>query len=292
MRNLKSTTILLALPFLISMSVAADKKPWKDLFLQTGDIKVHYLEAGTGTRHLVFIPGLTMIAEIWKEQFPYFAARGFHVLALDPRSHGLTTKTEEGNTYHQQAADLHVFLKTLNIEHPILVGWSAGVVVLLEYISSPDTLQPEFLVLVDGAPALFNQADYPHGYTMQQAREFVMNIQDDRAKFSDQFVRGMFKSKQPELVYKELVTGSLKTPTGTAISLFFDLFSGDRRPALMRVPSPTLILMTQDRLSLGEYLQSKIPRAKLEVIPDTGHALFLEKPQTFNQILEKFLGEQ
>jgi len=295
MRNLRivlASTILFALHALVTMSSAADKKPWKDMFLQIGDIKVHYIEAGAGSRHLVFIPGWTMVAEVWKEQFPYFAARGFHVLALDPRSHGQTTRTEEGNTYHQQAADLHVFLKTLNMEHPILVGWSAGVVVLLEYLSSPETLQPESLVFVDGAPALLNQPDYPHGLSMQQARDVLVNLQEDRAKFADQFVRGMFKSKQPELIYKELIAGSMKTPTGTAAALFFDMISGDRRPALLRVAVPALVLMTQERLSLGEYMQSKIPRSKLEVIPDAGHALFIEKPQTFNQILEKFLGEK
>src|SRR5437870_10143132 len=109
---------------------AAEKKPWKDMYLQVGDIKMHYLDAGSGTRQLIFVPGLMMIAEVWKEQISYFTARGFHVLAIDPRSQGLTTKTEAGNTYHQQAADLFVFLKNLGIEHPILVGWSAGVTVL------------------------------------------------------------------------------------------------------------------------------------------------------------------
>src|SRR5438445_11141768 len=211
----KSTAAAAAGVLLAAPAPGAEKKLWKDLYVTTGDIKVHYLEAGTGTRHMVFIPGWTMAAEVWREQIPYFAARGFHVLALDPRSQGLTTKTEGGNTCHQQAADLFVFLKNLGIEHPILVGWSAGVTVLLEYISSPETLQPEFLVLVDGAPTLLNQDDYTYGQTMQQARNLLLSIEDGRAKFADQFVRGMFKSRQPELLYQEILTGSSKTPTGT-----------------------------------------------------------------------------
>src|SRR6266540_5811316 len=207
MRGLGLMLFLLAL---VCAAFAAEKKPWKDMYLQVGDIKVHYLEAGSGTRHLIFVPGLMMIAEVWKEQIPYFTARGFHVLAVDPRSQGLTTKTEGGNTYHQQAADLFVFLKNLGMEHPILVGWSAGVTVLLEYISSPETLQPEFLVLVDGAPTLLNQDDYTYGQTMQQARNLLLSIEDDRPKFADQFVRGMFKSRQPELLYQEILAGSSK----------------------------------------------------------------------------------
>jgi microsomal epoxide hydrolase len=288
----KSTAAAAAGVLLAALASGAEKKLWKDLYVTTGDIKVHYLEAGTGTRHMVFIPGWTMAAEVWREQIPYFAARGFHVLALDPRSQGLTTKTEGGNTYHQQAADLHALLKALNAEHPVLIGWSAGVTVILECVASPETLQPEKIVLVDGGPAMLKRDDYPYGFTLDQARSFVLSLQEDRAKSTDRFVRSMFKSRQPELVFKETLDASLKTPTGTAVSLMMDLVTGDRRPALLRIPSPTLIVVSQDSRTLGEYMQSKIPRSKLEVVAEAGHALFLDKPQTFNQTVEAFLGEQ
>lgn len=269
----------------------AEKKPWKDMYLKIGDMKLHYLEAGTGNKHMILIPGWTMVAEIWKEQIPYFASRGFHVLAIDPRSQGETTKTDGGNTIYQLAADLNAFLKTLNIEHPVMVGWSMGVSVLLEYLASPEVLQPEKIVLVEGTPTNLRQADYPYGLSTQQAHEFVVKLQEDRWKTTDQFVRQLFKSKQPELLYKELLTGSLKTPTGTAVSYYTDVFLGDRRPALARVPVPTLIIVRPEKRAEAEYMQSKIPRAQLEVISDAGPAMFVEKPQTFNQIVEKFLGE-
>lgn len=279
---------------LLTLSVfayGADKKPWKDMTLKIGDMKLHYLEAGAGDKHMVLIPGWTMIAEIWKEQISYFASRGFHVVAIDLRSQGETTKTDGGNTIYQLAADLNAFLKSLNIEHPVLVGWSMGVPVLLEYLSSPEVLQPEKIVLVDGVPTNLRQPDYPYGLAPHQAHEFVVKLQEDRWKTTDQFVRQLFKSKQPELLYKDLLTGSLKTPTGTAVSYYMDVFLGDRRPALPRVPAPTLIIVRPEKRAEGEYMQAKIPRAQLEVISDAGHAMFVEKPQTFNQIVEKFLGE-
>jgi non-heme chloroperoxidase len=277
---------------LLGLAAGAEKKPWRDAYVTTGDIKTHYLEAGTGTRHMVLIPGWTMTAEVWREQIPYFAARGFHVLAIDPRSQGLTTKTEAGNTYHQQAADLHAFLKALNAEHPVLVGWSAGVTVILEYVASPETLQPEKLVLVDGGPALLRRDDYPHGFSLDVARSMIMDLQEDRAKFTEKFVKSMFKSRQPELVLKETLDGSMKTPTGTAVSLLMDMVTGDRRPAMLRIGSPTLVVVSPASRTLGEFMQSKIPRSKLEVVNDAAHALFLDKPQAFNQVVEGFLGEQ
>jgi non-heme chloroperoxidase len=270
---------------------AAEKKPWKDATVSVGDLKIHYIEMGAGDRSLVLIPGLTMAAEVWKEQLIYFSARNYRVIAYDPRSQGSTTKTDAGNTYQQHAADMHAFLGALKVEHATLVGWSAAVSTLLEYLASPEAMPPDKVVLVDGFPSGQKDQDYPGGFTAQQARGFMMPFQEDRGKATDKFVRGMFKSKQMELLYKEMTDASIKTPTGTMLALFFDLYTGDRRPLLARISVPTLVVVSPDSRLLGEYMQSKIPHSKLEVVPDAGHAVFLDKPQTFNQVLETFLDE-
>jgi non-heme chloroperoxidase len=284
---------VIALLLLTAVTPGAGKEKglWKDLFLEAGDIKIHYLDTGTGDRVLVFIPGWTMTADVWKVQIPYFAARGFRVIAMDPRSQGLTTKTESGNTYQQQAADLHAFLQTLKIEHSYLVGWGAGVSVLLDYISSPEALKPEKMVFVDGSPAALKADDYPGSMTMQQARRLPLLLEDNRAKATEQFVRSLFKRRPAESLVVEMTAASMKTPLSAALALYFDQFTGDRRPALLHVPVPSLIMTTPENRAIGEYMKSKIPRSSLEVVEDVGSAMFLDKPQTFNQLLENFLGE-
>ncbi len=284
--------MLVAVIALLANSLVGVDKTIKEATVQVGDIKMHYIEGGSGDRTLVFIPDLAMTAGVWKEQIPYFAARGFHVIAFDPRSQGLTSKTDVGNTYHQQAADLHAFLEKLKLEHCTLIGWSAAVVTLLEYISSPESLKPDRLVFVGGAPISPSDKDYPNGLTIQQARDLMLAMEDDRAKATEALVHGLFKSQQNGTVYKEIGDASLKTPTGTAIALLFDLITGDRKSALMMIDVPTLIVVSQDKRLLGEYLQSKITGAQLKIIPDSGPAIFLEKPQAFNQALEEFLGIQ
>jgi microsomal epoxide hydrolase len=280
--------------FVIAVAAVAGaaKGPWTDKYLQVGDIKIHYLAAGGGDRTLVFIPGWIMPAEVWKEQIPYFSARGFRVIALDPRSQGQTTRTEIGNTYQQHAADLHAFLENLGIEHSYLVGWAAGVTTLLEYLSSPEALKPEKVVFVEGMPAFAKLDDYPGSITPQQARRLLLAFQDDRVKAIDQYVRSLFKAGQPLILYRELSESGKKTPVAAAFSLYFDQYTGDRRPALRHVEVPSLIVTTSESRAIGEYMKSKIARASLEVIEDAGPALFLDKPQTFNQILEKFFGER
>jgi non-heme chloroperoxidase len=286
---------LLACAFMIfgTITPCAGKEngPWKDQSLRVGDIKIHYLDTETGDRVLVFIPGWTMTAEVWKEQIPYFAARGFRVIALDPRSQGQTTKTDAGNTYQQQAADLHAFLQTLKIEHSYLVGWGSAVSALLDYISSPEALLPEKMVFVEGVPAVLKTDDYPGSMTLQQGRRLVLQLEEDRAKATEQFVRSLFKQRPAESLVTELVSESMKTPLAAALALYFDQFTGDRIPALRHVPVPSLILTTPENRPIGEYMKSKIPRSTLEVIDDAGSAMFLDRPQAFNQALEIFLGK-
>jgi non-heme chloroperoxidase len=288
--NQKLYLCFLAILFALSAE-AKEKALWKDLYVKVGDIKIHYLEAGSGERNLIFIPGWTMPAEVWQEQIPYFAAREFHVFAYDPRSQGETTKTDISNTIHQQAADLHAFLQALKIEHSYLVGWDSAVAVLLDYLSSPEAIRPEGLVFVDGSPTALKTEDCPGNTTIKQARTFILDFQEKRAKAAETYVHSLFKLNNSQILHKELTDASIKTPLSAAFALFFDLFTGDWRLGLARVPVPSLIVTTVENRRLGEYMQAKTPRSKLEVIEDAGHAIFLDKPQAFNQILESFLGK-
>ena len=283
-----SVILLLA----VAMSAPAKEKPLsKEGFVSVGDIKIHYIDSGSGDRVIVFIPGWTMTAEVWKEQIPYFTSRGFRVITYDPRSQGLTTKTDSGNTYQQWAADLHAFLNVMKVDHSYLVASDSAVMALLEYITSPETYKPEMMVFAGGGPALFKEGDYPGLTTMQQVRKLWSGFEQDRAKATDQRVRGMFKEKQLESVYTEWKDGSLKTPMGAALSLLIDSITGDRKPALLHVAVPTLIITTSENQAVGEYMKSKAPRSKLEVIEGAGDAMFLDKPQSFNQLIETFFGE-
>ena len=283
--------LLCALAGLTAKGKEKEKPPWKDAYVEVGDIKMHYLDSATGDRVLVFIPGWMMTVEAWKEQIPYFSSRGFRVIALDPRSQGLTTKTEAGNTCQQQAADLHAFLQALKIEHSYLVAAGSGVSVLLDYISSPEALKPEKMVFVEGSPAVLKVEDFPGIMTIQQARRLVLGLEDDRAKGTEQYIRSLFKQHPPEILVNDLIKASMKMPLSAALSVFFDYFTGDRRPALLHVPVPSLIVTSPDNRAVGEYMKGKIPRSSMEVVESSGPALFLDKSQAFNQVLEDFLGE-
>lgn len=273
----------------VPVSAAGDR--WQDRKVKVGDIDVRYLEEGSGDSIIVFMTGWTLTSEMWKEQIPYFAARGFRVIAFDPRSQGKTTQTETGNTYRQHAADLYAFLLKVRAEHCFLVAWDSAVNTVLEYVSSPDSVRPNKVILVDGYPSALKKDDYPGTTTLSLLRAQFHQIEEDRKKFAEQYVQGLFKKPQDASFLKNMIKSSLKVPIGASISLLFDIATGDRLPALSRISVPTLIISTPENRLAGEYMQSKIPRGNLVVIDDSGHAVFVDKPQAFNQAVEDFIGE-
>jgi pimeloyl-ACP methyl ester carboxylesterase len=165
------------------------------------------------------------------------------------------------------------------------------VATILEYISSSETITPEKIVFVDGSPGGLKIDDYPGSITAQQAEKIVLGFQQNRDKATERLVRDLFRVSQPEWLIKDLMKESLRTPIGAAISLYMDYFIGDRRSALMHVSAPCLIMATPDNQAAAEYMKSKIVRPELKIMEGVGSAMFLDKPQAFNQALESFLGE-
>ena len=70
---------------------------------------------------------------IWRDQIRLFASDG-RVLAIDPRSQGDSTKTDEGDTPEQRARDYRALLSSVHAGPMVLVGWSQGVQDVAAYV--------------------------------------------------------------------------------------------------------------------------------------------------------------
>ena len=74
---------------------------------------------------MVLVPGWTMSGEVFEHQLDGLAS-SFRVVTFDPRSHGRSTVTAEGNSYPRQGGDLLALLDALGLGAVHLVGWSYG----------------------------------------------------------------------------------------------------------------------------------------------------------------------
>jgi non-heme chloroperoxidase len=283
MRIIPSKACLAAAVLALSVCEAAQAE-----FMEVApQVKIYYEASGEG-EPLLFIPGWTMTSGVWKEQVATFS-KTHHVVVMDPRCHGNSSKVLSGNTLQQQAKDLRRLLEGLQLDSVTVVGWSMGVAVVLEYLNEFGSDRLKSLVFVDGSPSMVKKEDWPHGLTPEETYHLLMQFENQRMAKTNEYVDGMFKTERTESELEWMVKEALRTPTTVSTLLGYDYFSTDRRPSLAKVAVPTLILMTPESKDVGEFMKSRITGSELTVFDGLGHAMFLDDPKRFNERLAAFL---
>lgn len=277
--------IFYLLPLLLMLPVLAAGSEIKDGSFKTSDgVKLHYLQAGDGPA-IVFEPGWTMPAWIWNPQIKYFAEH-FRVVALDPRSQDESDKPTEGNSCERRAQDIKELIEHLKLDRVVLVGWSLGVPEVLTYAEQYAGSHVRAYVLVDGFA--WDKQD-PQFITSMVG--MYKQVQTNRREFTEKFVRSMYKKPQPEDYIQRVVAASLKMPSDSAVAVSVSSISrADWRPALARVDRPVLVMCQAQLKSMAaDPVVSAIPKARVELFQDAGHALFVDDADRFNALLGDFI---
>jgi non-heme chloroperoxidase len=268
---------ILSLPSVIAQTAKSGA------FKTSDGVMIHYLEVGSG-RPIVFIPGWTMPAWIWQKQIDGFS-KTYHVIAVDPRSQGESDKPPYGHLPETRARDYKELLDQLGLKKPVLIGWSMACGELVKYAEQFGTDNIAGLVLVDGY-----LTDKPSDLFVPISG-WMNQLQQDRRKQADGFVRSMFKKPQPEDYLQRVIDASVEVPADTAVILIYNMIAEkDFSTGLARINRPVLFTYQPESQSSADYLKSKLgDKVRLERFEGDGHALFIDDPQKFNQVLEAFL---
>jgi pimeloyl-ACP methyl ester carboxylesterase len=256
-------------------------------FLTSDGVKLHYLEAGSGPS-MVFVPGWTMPAWIWEPQLKYFA-KTHRVVALDPRGQGRSEKPSEGYHSARRGRDVCELLEHLGGEPAVVVGWSLGMQEALVCAHDFGTEGIRALVLVDH-PVFLDPT-----LTLSIADDRVRNLQLNREDWTRRFVGEMFRRPLSDAYLVTLTQAALGTPTNAAAMMMANLhFVGptDLSAAVDALDRPALFVYSSLdwAVAAAKEVREAWPKALVKVIEGTSHALFVDKPQEFNSILEEFVA--
>src|SRR4051812_29938823 len=85
----------------------------------------------------------------------------------------------------------------------------------------------------------------------------------------------------------------LATSEDTALSLLVNRIGFKFRPGLGKITVPVLVIVSERNRNKDKILADakQIPKAEVHLMEQAGHALFVDKPEEFNQLLEKFLRQ-
>ncbi len=242
---------------------------------------------------LVFIPGWSAGADIWRHQIDTFA-KTHRVIAFDPRSQGDSTKTMTGNTPETRAQDLHALLDRLGVRQPVLIGWSQGVQDVAAYVERYGTKDLAGIVLVDAA--ISDGADGIAARPQETAAQFKMFgvYQAHQQEYLDGMMRAIISKPGGDDAIARLVETGMKTPADIGVAMLVgDMFGVNRTPALKKIDCPTLIIASakSDELARQQAAANQIPHARLEKIEDAAHAVFIDQPDRFDELVKSFVAK-
>ena len=256
-------------------------------------VSLRVIEAGQGGSTLVFIPGWSTGAEIWHHQIDRFAKKN-RVIAFDPRSQGESTKTTRGNTPETRAQDLHALLEPLGVRRPVLIGWSQGVQDVAAYVERYGSNDLAGIVLVDAAVS--DGADGIVARPQETAAQFKMFAvyQAHQKEYLGGMMRAIISKPGGDDAIARLVETGMKTPADIGVAMLIaDMFGVNRTPALKKIDCPTLIIASakSDELARQQAAANQIPHARLEKIEDAAHAVFLDQPDRFDELVKSFVAK-
>ena len=278
-------------------SVHAESAPeLSDQIVDVGnDISLRVIEAGQPASGptLVFVPGWSTTADIWREQINRFA-RSYRVISFDPRSQGKSTITTAGNTPETRAQDLHTLLDVLGARRTVLIGWSQGVEDIAAFVNQYGTGGLSGIVLVDAAisPGAEAMAVLGGQQTAAQLKAFAV-YQANQQDYLTGMMRAIVSKPQSNDAVEELVTMGLKTPPDIGVAMrIADSFSVNRMTALKKIDCPTLCIASARSGALAEQQAQadQISHAQFEKI-DAAHAVFLDQPDRFNELVTSFVAK-
>ena len=255
-----------------------------DFFNTSDGVRIHYVEAGSG-RAIVFIPGWTMPEWIWQKQIDEFS-KTYRVIAVDPRSQGESDKPPSGHLPETRSRDYKELVDHLGLKKPVLVGWSMACGELVKYAEQFGTGNVGGLVLVDGYLSEKQNTE------MFAALSGWMNqLQQDRQKQAEGFVRSMYKKPQTEEYLRSVIKASTDVPADTAVVLIYNMIAvTDFSAGLAKMNRPVLFAYQPESQATADFLKSKLgDRLRLERFDGDGHALFVDDPEKFNIVLEEFI---
>lgn len=269
---------------------AADR--FRNAFVTSDDgVHVHYLQDGTPGQQpaVLFIPGWTWTADVWIEQMRRVDGRA--VFAMDPCSQGESPKTHERNSPEGCAGDIEALLHRASDAPVVLVGWSQGVQDIAAYVERYGTARIAGLVWIDSALAIGTKsvAQDPAGVAQLLQRIAIL------AQYPREYIGGMHDASRPQPVAaaerSRYIALSRKTPADISLAMqVTDLLTVDRTPVLAKIDKPLLILASAapDELEAQRAIAARVPGARIVVVDNAGHAVFLGQPDVFSGELGKF----
>ncbi len=248
-------------------------------------------------RAIVFVHGIAQSYLAFENQYHSSLRNGHFLVSFDLRGHGSSGKPGDAQAYSDRkiwADDLDRVIRGLGLQRPLLVGWSYGTLVVLDYLRVHGTQRIGGIVLT-GAYGGLTKPDAtapPPAPRFMQLRDDLAGTDLDRKWRAARAMAKYLTARPMPVEWIERAAAiALLLPQAAREGMYrHPADNSDLLPVLRAVPVLFLVGSADPSApeAVGRKLLASLPRARLDVYPDVGHSVFLESPDRFNRDLRDF----
>jgi sigma-B regulation protein RsbQ len=271
--------------------------------MQRNNVKL----SGKGEQTIILAHGFGCNQNMWRFMLP-FLEKEYQVLLFDYVGSGSSdfSAYEENRYQHLEgyALDIIEICDALELRDTIFVGHSVSSTIgWLAAKQRPDLFSK--IIAICPSPCFLNlDEDYQGGSEKQNLEELIQLMDKDYIGWgnylapmvmgSDLSPIGPGMSESDTLVH-ELLSSFCATDVTYSKPFAEATFFSDYRSLLPEISHPCLILQSSNdalvAVSVGEYTQSKLQNAKLEIIEGNGHCLHMTHPMHVLNSMQAFLKD-
>jgi pimeloyl-ACP methyl ester carboxylesterase len=244
---------------------------------------------------ILFIHGWSQSQLCWSKQVESTLGYDARMVAVDLRGHGMSDAPMETDQYtdgDKWADDIAAVIDQLALDRPILVGWSYGGYIILDYIRRRGQSKISAINFVGAAavlgPKAFGTLIGP-GF-LENAPGACQNDLPANIAAMRRFLRACFVKPISQDDFEEMLAFNMAVKPGVRGAMLQREL--DFAPILEGITVP--VLVTHGRAdsvvlpAMADYILAHCKTAEASWFDGVGHAPFLEEPARFNAELKRF----
>jgi non-heme chloroperoxidase len=260
-----------------------------------GGLTLHVEETGpVNAQSILFIHGFSQCGLAWRKQMRSGLADEFRLIAMDIRGHGSSEKLRDAyGDSHLWAEDVHAVVTALDLHAPVLVGWSYGGVIVLDYVKEYSDDRVGGIQLVGSVTRLGEplvSGNFLGGEFLALMPGFFSENTMESVSALTCFLRLCHGAPLSADDLYLLLGSNVTVPPHVRQGLFARSLNHDQVLAAIRRPV-TLVHGEADEIvspRMCTHMETLLSGATVSTYASTGHMPFWTEPQRYNRELGAF----
>lgn len=276
----------------------------RDGYVQVGDVKLHYVEAGDGPLVLL-LHGFPEFWYSWRLQIEPLVKAGYRVVAPDLRGYNLSSGPDDFTAYtaDKLAADVHGLIRELGAASAMVVGHDWGGSVAWSLAMNHPEVVDRLVILNAAHPRKLNEGLKSPRQLLRSWYFFYFQFpglpERRAARNGWEFFKGFQRDARPPYTQQEndryVEAWSQPGAAKAMIDYYRAAVRLGSKQKVLPISAPTLVIWGQGDRYLGPDLaephQEDVPNLdRVERLPNASHWVHHDEAERVNKLLIDFLA--